>query len=221
MRICYSDSYPQKATETDQCSSILRNFAPFEEHVAKVLGAGDLYIKCPLFFRSNSHSATLLLATLTTIMKTSTPQTMPQSRTITQLFTETDAPSFWLGFAAASALKLLEALVHAPPPLPNASTTIALLGAAAMPCGIYAIITAIMEGDAIQEEEKEEKRRRLQDDVVEKSDGESRDESSLLSIRSKMRLAAYFRVARRTCFGIALVIGGFGTFCCNMDKKRP
>ena len=76
-----------------------------------------------------------------------------------------------------------------------------------------------MESDAIQEEEKEEKRRRLQDDVVEKSDGAYRDESSLLSMRSKMRLAAYFRVARRTCFGIALVIGGFGTFCCNMNKR--
>lgn len=149
-------------------------------------------------------------------MKTNNPQNMAQSRTVTQLFTETDAPSFWLGFAAASALKFLEALVHAPPALPDASTTIGLLGAAAIPCGIYAVVTAVMEGEAIEDERKME---RLQDDVADKIDGEPRDEGSLLSIRSKMRLTAYFRVARRACFGIALVIGGFGTFCFKMDKR--
>lgn len=184
-----------------------------EEHVARSL---ETYKSNPSF-----SPGTRLPATLTTTMKTSNPPNMPQSRTITQLFTETDLPSFWLGFAAASALKLLATLVHAPPALPQASTTIGLLGAAAMPCGIYAITTAVVQSDVIAEEEDERKKgtleqdkETLEHDVADKP----RDDGSLLSIRSEMRMAARFRVHRRACFGVALLFGGCGVWINWMAK---
>ena len=71
----------------------------------------------------------------------------------------------------------------------------------------------MLEADAI---EAERKMKRVQGDGADKNDGEPRDEGSILSIRSKMRLAAYFRVARRACFGVALMVGGFVTFVANV-----
>lgn len=140
--------------------------------------------------------------------KIDNPQTMSQPRSITLTFTKPDPASFIQGVTAAfllTGLHKLSSSACTTSILPAASTIRGLLFAAAMPCGIYAFVMAMVESDAINREEEKEGEARLGGTRV--ADDAPRD-GSLLTVRSEMRLEANLRVARRACVGVGLFFGG-------------
>ena len=162
----------------------------------------------------SSPSPSLSTTPISTML-TSNSQTMAQPRSVTLTFTQPDPASFIQGSAAALlllALPSLLGLAGTATKLPEASTIRHLLGATAMPCGLYAIKTAIIQSDSISEEHERDTRLANDatdtDDVAGGGDDRLRD-GSLLSVKSEMRCAAYCKVARRGCFGLALLVGGF------------